>query len=104
MEQATSVSDVCIIPSNAGDPRKAGVSSNRLITSFALGLPTCAERLDSYIEYERYFADIRSDECQLTLDNPLRWRELIIEAQKNVVPGFSMENIGKQWLKAIGIS
>jgi hypothetical protein len=50
---ASKISDVCIIPSDPGDPRKSGASSNRLITSIALGLPKAAELLPSYEEFSK---------------------------------------------------
>ena len=58
---ASKISDICIIPSDPADPRKSGASSNRLITSIALGLPTAAEMLPSYEEFSKYFFNIRSN-------------------------------------------
>lgn len=68
MREAAQQSDVCLIPSDTQDPRKMAVSANRLITALALGLPTAADRLESYAEFGEYFTDIRS------ADLPRCWR------------------------------
>ena len=62
--------DLIIIPSDPGDPKKEGVSSNRLITALALGLPTAASIMESYKEYNEYFTDIDSEKFIELIDNP----------------------------------
>ena len=47
-----------IIPGDISDDRKNGVSHNRLITAFALGLPVAATRYQSYLEFDHQFVDI----------------------------------------------
>ncbi len=55
MRVAAQYSDACIIPSDTSDPRKSGASSNRLLTAFALGLPTLAENLASYAPFNAFY-------------------------------------------------
>lgn len=98
MLHAALACDLCIIPSDAEDRRKAGVSSNRLLTALALGLPTAAERLDSYMEYESLFTDIRSGQLAALLANPLTFREQVIKAQDGPVRAHEMSRIGQRWL------
>ena len=87
-----------IIPSNPNDPKKAGVSSNRLITSLALGLPTAADKMDSYQEFNEFFTDIRSKEFGDLIDNPDIFHNQVIEAQNRIIPYFTKEAIGQKWM------
>lgn len=50
--------NICLIPSDIKDERKNGVSNNRLITSFALGLIPVATMVKSYSEFKDNFIDI----------------------------------------------
>ena len=63
--------DICIIPVQLAENRKAGASSNRLLTALALGMPTCADMIDSYLPYNRYFGDLRSSEFNEMLNDPV---------------------------------
>ena len=101
MLQAAKLSDFCIIPSNLAIPSKIGASSNRLITSFALGLPTAADCLPSYQEFRDYFVDIRSSLFNDFLTNPLVFSDKVISAQSLVVNRFSAEKISSDWLKLL---
>jgi hypothetical protein len=92
---------VCIIPANAHDPRKAGASSNRLITSLALGLPTAADHIQSYSKFEEFFVGLRAPQFKELLDNPNDFHPMVRKAQDEVVPSFFPENIGKQWVNCI---
>jgi hypothetical protein len=98
---AAGESDFCMIPSDPADPAKAGVSSNRLITALALGLPTAAERVDSYREFSDYFVDIRSREFVKLLGDPCAYSEMVRKAQIDVVPRFDREIVGRKWLAAL---
>lgn len=90
--------DVVIIPSDPNDPRKSGVSSNRLITALALGLPVAADIMDSYKEFTKYFVKIRSEEFLGLLKHPNAFHSQILEAQEMIVPCFSKEVIGQKWV------
>jgi hypothetical protein len=98
---ASKISDVCIIPSDPEDPRKFGVSSNRLITSIALGLPTLAEIMPSYAEFSKYFFDIKSNSLSEIMSNSSSYetKRLISEAQQKIVPKFLPQVISQQWIK-----
>lgn len=102
--KAAKISDMCIVPSNLNDPRKAGASSNRLITSLSLGLPTAVNMLPSYADFCEYVVDIESDFFRDFLKNPAYMNSKISTAQKDIVPSFFAEVIGKQWLHLIGQS
>jgi hypothetical protein len=99
--EASKISDICIIPSDRNDPKKSGVSSNRLITSLALGLPTVAEIMPSYAEFSRYFFNIRSNSVFETMSNSSssEFRKLISEAQQKIIPKFLPRVIAKQWIE-----
>ncbi|MEY4645823.1 MAG: hypothetical protein RLZZ596_2654 [Pseudomonadota bacterium] len=101
MIHAASLCDLCIIPSDLADPRKAGVSSNRLLTALALSLPTAADRLDSYLEHSDFFTDIRSKDFDRLLDNPLAFRDQVIKAQNGPVQEHTMQKIGQRWIRLL---
>ena len=81
--------DLIIIPSDPSDPKKAGVSSNRLITALALGLPTAACVMESYKEYDQYFTDIDSEKFIELIDNPDKFHNQVLEAQDKIIPQFT---------------
>jgi len=90
--------DLIIIPSDPSDPKKAGVSSNRLITALALGLPTAATLMDSYKEYNQYFMDIDSEKFIELIDNPNKFHNQVLEAQDKIIPQFTQEAISQKWI------
>jgi hypothetical protein len=90
--------DLIIIPSDPSDPKKAGVSSNRLITALALGLPTAACIMESYKEYDQYFTDIDSEKFIELIDNPDKFHNQVLEAQDKIIPQFTQEAIGQKWI------
>ncbi len=91
-------SDLCIIPSDLTDERKAGVSSNRLITSLALGLPTAADKLDSYNEFDNYFIDIRSKKFEDLMEKPDHFHGQVLKAQEKIIPNFTQKAISQKWI------
>lgn len=97
MIKSAKISDLCIIPSDRESPRKSGVSSNRLITSLALGLPTAANMMDSYVPYSKYFVDLEGGSFFSLLQDPLSFTDLLVEAQADVLKQFSMENLSEYW-------
>jgi hypothetical protein len=90
--------DLIIIPSDPSDPKKAGVSSNRLITALALGLPTAACVMESYKEYDQYFTDIDTEKFIELIDNPDKFHNQVLEAQDKIIPQFTQEAIGQKWI------
>jgi hypothetical protein len=98
---ASKISDICIIPSDPEDPKKSGASSNRLITSIALGLPTAAELLSSYEEFSKYFLNIRSHSLFeiMSYSSSYESKKLISEAQLKIVPKFLPQAVSQEWIK-----
>lgn len=101
MISAASECDACIIPSNPSDSRKAGASSNRLITAFALGLPTAASNLSSYLPFQDYYFSLESGDFDFFLSNLTKYRKEVAFAQKRVVPLFSTEMLGNKWCTVV---
>lgn len=100
LKVAENVSGI-IIPGDIHDDRKNGVSHNRLITAFALGLPVAATRYESYLEFDHQFADIdNKTEFVNFLQNPLLYSSRVEMAQKKV-KNYNQENIVKKWLNLI---
>lgn len=97
MAEAAKVSDMCIIPSNLSDSRKVGASSNRLITALTLGLPTAADNLPSYKEFESYYCDLRGDGFREMLKNPAKFTSIVTRAQIDLIPRFCMSRIEDAW-------
>jgi hypothetical protein len=90
-------SDACLIPSDLNDVRKSGVSSNRLITAFALGLPVSADILQSYAPYSEYFQDIRIAPLSAFIKKINLYMIKSQSAQLNIVPRFSRDAIVQKW-------
>jgi hypothetical protein len=97
MSAAAACSDLCIIPGDPSDPRKSGVSANRLITALALGLPTAADDLGSYVPYRAYYTSLGDPQFENLLADPVGAHKLITQAQVEIVPKYYPENIQKQW-------
>ena len=90
-----------IIPGDISDERKNGVSHNRLITAFALGLPVAATRYESYLEFDHQFVDIDNiSEFKNFLQNPSLYSSRVEIAQRKVKK-YTQENIARKWLNLI---
>jgi hypothetical protein len=98
MIKVAALSNVCWIPAGDQDPRKAGASSNRLLTALALGLPTAASALDSYIYLKDYYIQINSSEIYEQLLYPEKYFEKLIAIQKTIQKENTKEIIGERWL------
>jgi SAM-dependent methyltransferase len=96
--EVSKICDFCIIPTGFRDSRKNGASSNRLLTSLALGLPTLTDNLDSYQSFSKYFSSITKEKICSMIENPEINEDLIIESQKLIEKEFSRENIGYKWV------
>ena len=100
LKASTNVSGI-IIPGDISDDRKNGVSHNRLITAFALGLPVAATRYQSYLEFDHQFVDIDNQtEFENFLQNPSLYSSSVQMAQKKV-KNYTQENIAKKWFNLI---
>jgi len=96
--EASKESDICIIPAELQSTRKSGVSANRLLTAIALGLPTCADKIDSYLPFKPYYADLRTAEFNDMLSDPGYWNMHIQSAQEYILPKYSKKSVGEEWL------
>lgn len=101
MMNAAKISDFCIVPSNLNDPRKAGASSNRLITSLSLGLPTAVTMLPSYATFSDYVVDIESDFFRDFLRDVACMNSKVSAAQVEILPSFFPTVIGNQWVSLV---
>jgi hypothetical protein len=97
LEVAASISDLCIIPCGVNDNRKAGVSSNRLITGLALGLPCFADSPLSYQEFSEYYGPLEIKHIEDFSVNPEKYREKTKLAQKIIKERFAKNKINDKW-------
>jgi hypothetical protein len=95
--QAASLSDACVIPSDPADPRKRGAGANRLTAALALGLPTAASILPSYLSFLPYLVDIDSTEFDSFVINPSAFAGGVQAAQASVLQTYSALRVGRQW-------
>lgn len=103
MVNAAKLCDVCIIPSDLNDLKKNGASANRLTTSLALGLPTMAENLSSYSEFNSYYTDIRSESISRFFIKKKQELAKVDQAQHEILPFFTQEKIADKWIKYFNI-
>ena len=97
MVEAAKISDACIIPSDLKNNKKIGASSNRLITSLALGLPTAADNLPSYREFSNYYCDLRSTGFREILSDPVKFASVVAGAQHTFIDRFNVRKIQQDW-------
>ncbi len=101
MQRAAHESDLCIIAVEQGSTRKAGVSSNRLLTALTLGLPTAADAVESYTDFAGYFAALRTPELHELMQAPTAWADRVRDFQREIPARFSMQAIGQAWLDCL---
>lgn len=94
---AAQISDFCLLPAGVDDVRKKGASSNRLLTSLALGLPTVAHPLDSYLPFSRYFSDLQNQNLDDFFDEPEKFFPAVEQAQKVILAEHTLEMAKVQW-------
>ena len=100
LKASNNVSGV-IIPGDINDETKNGVSHNRLITAFALGLPVAATKYESYLEFDNQFVDIdNKSEFENFLQDASQYSSRVKMAQKKI-KSYTKENIVKKWLDLI---
>jgi len=91
--------DFCLLPSDPRDPRKMGVSSNRLLTALAMGLPVAASPLASYKEFSEFFVDLEAGGLSELASAPARFHDMVIRAQKTVLPDYLVPSMQMRWLE-----
>ncbi len=101
MLAAAQLSDWAIIPSDPNHRTKRHVSTNRLIMAFAMGLPTAASRIPSYLPHAAYFRNI---DQFLTLNdwtNLSQISALTTRAQREVLPQYSAQHLAAKWQSCV---
>lgn len=101
MIKVASICDVCWLPAGVYSKRKAGASSNRLLTALALGLPVAADELESYLPFRQYFSSLRTSEFSNLMDQPHKFFESVKSAQSHIAQNYTKEIIARQWLDAL---
>jgi len=101
MVRAAKISDACILPAGANDPRKMGASANRLLTALALGLPVAADTLDAYRSAQRYFLPLRGDTFADLLLHPESFHELVLEGQVRLLPNYEYRQVMHRWVESL---
>ena len=94
--------DFCLLPSDPRDPRKLGVSSNRLLTALAMGLPVAASPLASYKEFSEFFVDLEVGGLSELASAPARFHDMVIRAQQTVLPDYLAPSMQMRWLDCLG--
>lgn len=90
--------NLIIIPGDLKTDKKLGVSENRLITAFALGLPVAASNYPSYELFKDYYINIDDETIfKKLIEEPDSFSSKTINAQKKCAQ-YSKENISKHWL------
>jgi hypothetical protein len=101
MIQAAHLADMCWIPAGVTDPLKSGASSNRLLTALALGLPTAADPLDSYLSFSNTYMNLQSNEIMNAIKNPEPLFEKVKIAQNVISKNYTDEKIRQKWASMI---
>lgn len=95
---ASTLCDCAIIPAGVNDERKSGASSNRLLTSLALGLPTFADPLDSYLDFQEYFHELSSNSLlEFCKARSISSFEKLITGQDVVKNGYTFSALSTKW-------
>ena len=89
--------DFCLLPSDPYDTRKMGVSSNRLLTALAMGLPVSASPLTSYKEFSEFFLDLEAGGLLELVSAPDRFHDMVTRAQQTVLNDYLAPSMQKRW-------
>ena len=88
--------DVAVIPSSLRS-HKQFASSNRLVTSLTLGLPTVATPIPSYLEFKDCFAPFGTTHSEAVLKDPSEGASGVRHFQEQYVQRFSHRAIVEAW-------
>jgi len=100
MVEASQVADYCIIPSDT-TMAKRFASNNRLITALALGLPTVATAIPSYIPFRDFFAEEGSEAASKLMANPALFHHMVENFQATQLSEFTLSTLIKKWHKVL---
>jgi hypothetical protein len=102
MQAHAAACDFCLLPSDPSDPRKLGVSSNRLLTALAMGLPVAASPLASYKQFSEFFVDLEVGGLSELASAPARFHDMVVRAQQTVLPDYLAPSMQMRWLDCLG--
>ena len=92
--------NICLIPSDINDFKKNGVSNNRLITAYALGLLPIVTIVKSYESYKFALINI-DDHNAFEKENLIRYNKIVKESQEKIIENYSLNVIKQKWIKLI---
>jgi hypothetical protein len=95
--------NICLIPSDINDMKKNGVSNNRLITAYALGLIPIVTVVKSYEDYRPTLIDIDQINA-FDKKNLIDLNRILKEKQENIVEKYTSDKIKKKWLNLLEIN
>jgi len=103
MPKALAETDLVVLPSNAGDARKAVKSPNRLVSALWAGRFVIAHPLPSYEEFADYawVGEDLADGVGWALDNPRQVAERILHGQAYLDKYYSPFSAAREWEQAI---
>jgi hypothetical protein len=95
--------NICLIPSDTNDMKKNGVSNNRLITTYALGLIPIATVVKSYEPYRSMLIDIDHINA-FDKKNLIQLNGILKEKQESIIEKYTADKIKKKWLDLFEIN
>lgn len=88
--------DIAVIPSSLRS-HKQFASSNRLVTSLTLGLPTVATPVPSYVEFKDCFAEFGTPHSEAVFKDPSEGASGVLHFQQNYMQRFSHHGVVEAW-------
>jgi hypothetical protein len=95
--EVAKICDICLIPTDPTNPKKNGASSNRLLTSIALGLPTAVNFIDSYLPFYKYVYDIDATDLSSIFSDANQLTSKIREGQIAITDRYTRECVQQNW-------
>jgi hypothetical protein len=95
--------NICLIPSDTNDLKKNGVSNNRLITAYALGLLPIVTVVKSYEPYRSTLIDIDQINA-FDKKNLMKLNNILKENQESIIEKYTTDIIKKKWLDLFKIN
>ena len=95
--------DFCLLPSDPHDARKMGVSSNRLLTGLAMGLPVAASPLASYKEFSEFFLDLEAGGLLELVRAPDQFHDRVMRAQQTVLNDYLAPSMQMRWRDCLSL-
>lgn len=101
LEKEISQAHIAVIPSNQKDPKKSGVSHNRLVDAIRGGCVTIASPMDSYQDLAKtaLLGDDMGELLKIALDNYNELCKKISESRPEILSKFSPQHNQAAWRK-----